>query len=90
MRAVRNRSKAAAEERGFSNPNGQAAAEKLSSQNYVSTKEAGIRTGNGMDLCNAALEQLGYKVKEEGIITASAKAAGEKAVTWAANLCQMC
>ena len=38
-----------------------------------------------MDLCNAALEQLGYKVKEEGIITASAKAAGEEAVTWAAK-----
>ena len=31
------------------------------------------------------LEQLCYKVKEEEIITASAKAASDKAATWAAK-----
>ena len=40
---------------------------------------------NGMDVRNAALEQLGYTVKEAEIITASAKAAGDKAATWAAK-----
>ena len=61
-------------------------------QNYVSKKEAGRRTvrepaicGNGMDVCYAAFEQLGYKVKEEEIITTSAKSAGEEAAAWAAN-----
>ena len=34
-----------------------------------------------MDVRNATLEQLGYKVKEEEIITASAKAAGDEGVT---------
>ena len=32
---------------------------------------------SGMALCNAALEQLCYKIKEEEIITVSAKAEGE-------------
>ena len=32
-----------------------------------------------MDVCNAALEQLGFNVKEEEIITASAKAADDEA-----------
>ena len=61
-------------------------------QNYVSKKEAGRRTvrepaicGNGMDVCYAAFEQLGYKVKEEAIITAFAKAPGDEAATWAAK-----
>ena len=41
----------------------------------------------GMDVPsrNASLEQLGYKVTEEEIITASAKAAGDEAATWAAK-----
>ena len=38
-----------------------------------------------MALHNAALEQLGHKIKEEEIITVSAKAAGEEAATWAAK-----
>ena len=33
----------------------------------------------------ATLEQLGHKVKEEKIITVSAKAAGEEAAAWAAK-----
>ena len=40
---------------------------------------------NGLDVRNAALEKLGYKVKEEEIITASAKAADDDAATWAAK-----
>ena len=43
---------------------------------------------NGMDVRNAAaaaLEKLGDKVKEEEIIVASAKAAGDEAATWAAK-----
>ena len=36
-----------------------------------------------MDVRNTALEKLGYKVIEEEIITASAKAAGDEAATWA-------
>ena len=40
---------------------------------------------NGMDVCNATLEQLGYKVKEEEIIAASAKAAGDEEATLAAQ-----
>ena len=42
---------------------------------------------NGMDLQvrNAALEQLGHKIKEEEIITLSARAEGEEAATWAAE-----
>ena len=38
-----------------------------------------------MALCNAALEQLGQKIKEEAIITVSAKAEGVQAATWAAK-----
>ena len=38
-----------------------------------------------MAVRNATLEQLGHKVKEEEIITASAKAAGEEAAAWAAK-----
>ena len=38
-----------------------------------------------MALRNAALEQLGHKIREEEIITISAKAEGEEAVTWAAK-----
>ena len=56
--------------------------EKRSSQKILClTKEAGWRIG----ICNATLEQLGYKVKEEKIIMASAKAAGNEAGTWAAT-----
>ena len=56
--------------------------EKRSSQKILClTKEAGWRIG----ICNATLEQLGYKVKEEKIIKASAKAAGDEAATWPAN-----
>ena len=40
---------------------------------------------NGMVRCNAALEQLVHKVKEEAIIVVSAKAEGEEAATWAAK-----
>ena len=40
---------------------------------------------NGMVLRNAALEQLGHKIKEEEFITVSAKAEGEEAPTWAAK-----
>ena len=43
---------------------------------------------NGMDVRNAlntALKQLGYKVKEEEIMMASAKAAGDEAVAWTAE-----
>ena len=46
-------------------------------------KKRAEESANGMDVRNVTLEQLGYKVKEEGIITASAKAAGEEAATWA-------
>ena len=37
---------------------------------------------NGMVLRNAVLEQLGHKIKEEEIITVSAKAEGEEAATY--------
>ena len=40
---------------------------------------------NGMNVRNTTLEQLGYKVKEEKIITASAKSAGDEAAFWAAK-----
>ena len=40
---------------------------------------------NGMDVRSTALEKLGYKVIEEEIIVASAKAAGDEAATWAAK-----
>ena len=40
---------------------------------------------NGMDVRNTALEKLYYKVIKEEIITASAKAAGDEAATWAAK-----
>ena len=48
-------------------------------------KKRAEELANGMDVRNAALEKLGYKVKEEEIITASAKAAGDEAATWAAK-----
>ena len=38
-----------------------------------------------MALRNAALEQLGHKIKEEEIITVSVKAEGKEAATWAAE-----
>ena len=50
-------------------------------QNYVSTKEAGRRLANGMDVRNTDLEKLGYKVTEAEIITDSAKAAGDETAT---------
>ena len=40
---------------------------------------------NGTVLRIAALEQLGYKIKEKAIITVSAKAEGEEAATLAAE-----
>ena len=40
---------------------------------------------NGKALCNAELKQLGQKIKEEEILTVSAKAEGEEAATWAAK-----
>ena len=40
---------------------------------------------NGMALRNAALEQLGHKIKEEEIITVSAQAEGDEAAAWAAK-----
>ena len=40
---------------------------------------------NGMALRNAALKPLAHKIKEEEIITVSAKAEGEEAATWAAK-----
>ena len=40
---------------------------------------------NGVALCNAALEQLDHKTKKKEILTASAKAEGEEAATWAAK-----
>ena len=40
---------------------------------------------NGMALRNAALKPLAHKIKEEEIITVTAKAEGEKAVTWTAK-----
>ena len=48
-------------------------------------KKRAEELANGMDVRNAALQKLGYKVKEEAIITASAKAAGDEAATWAAE-----
>ena len=48
-------------------------------------KKLAEELANGMDVRNATLEQLGFKVKEEEIITASAKAAGGEAATWAAE-----
>ena len=43
---------------------------------------------NGMALRNAALEQLGHKIKEEEIITVSVQAAGDEAASWAAKCAQ--
>ena len=40
---------------------------------------------HGMALLNAALGQLGHKIKEEEIITVSAQAAGDEAASWAAK-----
>ena len=40
---------------------------------------------NHMDVRNATLEQISYKVKEEKIITACAKSAGDEAAFWAAK-----
>ena len=51
----------------------------------MSTKEVGRRTDEWHGLRNAALEQLGHKIKEEEIITDSAKAEGFQAATWAAK-----
>ena len=40
---------------------------------------------NGMALRNAALEQLGHRIREEEIMTVSAQAAGDEAASWAAK-----
>ena len=49
-------------------------------------KKLADERANGMDVGNAAIKQLSYKVKEQEIITAHAKAAGDEAATWAANV----
>ena len=48
-------------------------------------KKRAEELANGMDVRNATLEQPCNKVKEEEIITASAKAAGDEDATWAAK-----
>ena len=53
--------------------------------NQFQQKKLAERLAIGMAVRNATLEQLDHKVKEEGIITVSAKAAGEEAAAWAAK-----
>ena len=53
--------------------------------NQFQQKKLAEQLAIGMAVRNATLEQLGHKVKEEEIITASAKAAGEEAAAWAAK-----
>ena len=48
-------------------------------------KKLAEELANGMDVCNTALNQLGYKVKDEDNIPASAKAAGDEVGDWAAK-----
>ena len=52
--------------------------------NFIQRKEA-EKLASGMSNRNSALEGAGCKVKEEEIITVSAKAAGDEAATWAAK-----
>ena len=83
-------SKAAAEEGGFSQSNGQAASQcqRLQSdlcRTMFQQKKRAEELANGMDVRNTALEKLCYKVKEEEIITASPKAASDEVATWAAK-----
>ena len=47
--------------------------------NQFQQKKLAEQLAIGMAVRNATLEQLDYKVKEEEIITVSAKAAGEEA-----------
>ena len=51
---------------------------------FIQRKEAEI-LASGMSARNSTLEGVGYKVKEEEIITVSAKAAGVEAAAWAAK-----
>ena len=51
-------------------------------------KKLSEELANGMDVCNTALNQLGYKVKDEDNIPASAKAAGDKVGAWAAKFAE--
>ena len=53
--------------------------------NQFQQKKLVERLAIGMAVRNATLKQLGHKVKEEEIITFSAKAAGEEAAAWAAK-----
>ena len=53
--------------------------------NQFQQKKLAERLAIGMAVRNATLKQLGHKVKEEEIITVSAKAAGEEAAAWAAK-----
>ena len=53
-------------------------------EQYQQRKQA-EELANGLALRNAALEQLGHKIKEEEILTVSAKAEDEEASTWAAK-----
>ena len=53
--------------------------------NQFQQKKLAEQLAIGMAVRNATLEQLGHKVKEEEIITVSAKAAGEEAAAWAAK-----
>ena len=48
-------------------------------------KKRAEELADGMAVRNAALEQLGYKVKEEEIESSTAKEAGNEAATWAAK-----
>ena len=50
--------------------------------NQFQQKKLAEQLAIGMAVRNATLEQLGHKVKEEEIITVSAKAAGEEAAVW--------
>ena len=53
--------------------------------NQFQQKKLAEHLAIGMAVRNATLEQLGHKVKEEEIITVSAKDAGEEAAAWAAK-----
>ena len=53
--------------------------------NQFQQKKLAEQLAIGMAVRNATLEQLDHKVKEEEIITVSAKAAGEEAAAWAAK-----
>ena len=53
--------------------------------NQYQQRKLAKELANGMALCNATLEQLFHKIKEEEIITVFAKVEGEEAATWAAK-----